>query len=495
MDNNQVAEVLCLRGKTIINFDGTESGLFSQVGQLLQFIPAPDTVRIMVGNSYADLEIKPEGIKPLCNGIRLKKSRYDKKYLTKIDPETNKYEFYKIVPYNMGPRTLSIGGSFGRIGSDKKDLDSETIIRSPAPSYMYWIKYYEKLNQGYQDMSDYTLEQEDTELNAMFDQDDPAELAANLATDLYNKLRAYAKEALASQMDVNFLTEKCPFTKSQVTNSWKILNSMGTCKTVKEFNDKLLKLISISPRKIDKYRGQTIQALLAPVANTAEEQREIFANIIAREESLIQAMEAMVNTVNARYSKSPVLSPFGNIEISEPEEKEIEMVKNHLSDKLKPLVKKVYRVHAVEQQEKYDLYRAKNNITETKLLWHGSRNENWISIIKKSLMLNPNAVITGKMWGNGIYFAPSSMKSWGYTSSGYWTGGNAGTVFMGLYETAYGTPYIPDQLMKGTKEFLNKEKANCIHANKGVCGLANDEIIFFDEDAVCIQYLVEFSTN
>lgn len=108
-------------------------------------------------------------------------------------------------------------------------------------------------------------------------------------------------------------------------------------------------------------------------------------------------------------------------------------------------------------------------------------------------MLNPNAIITGKMWGNGIYFAPSAQKSWGYTSVGKWTNGSAQTVFMGLYETAYGNPYFPNNLMHGTREFLEKERADCLHAKASVCGLLNDEIIFFSEEAICIQYLVEFS--
>ena len=58
----------------------------------------------------------------------------------------------------------------------------------------------------------------------------------------------------------------------------------------------------------------------------------------------------------------------------------------------------------------------KEDIHQVKQLWHGSRNENWFSILENGLQLNPNAIITGKMFGKGIYFAPSSNKSWNYTS-------------------------------------------------------------------------------
>jgi len=40
------------------------------------------------------------------------------------------------------------------------------------------------------------------------------------------------------------------------------------------------------------------------------------------------------------------------------------------------------------------------------MFFHGSRNENWWNIIKNGLQLNPNAKITGKMLGHGIYLAP-----------------------------------------------------------------------------------------
>lgn len=491
-------------GKIVtVTYDGTEGTLFSQVGALLKYIPAPNQIRVIGDNSqYADFTLDDVGcIHFVCSGLHLRRSRYEKKYLTKIDPETNAYNFYKIVPNNMGPRTLSVGGSYGRIGAAEKDLNSETVIRKPYPSCMYWLKYYEKLNQGYQDFSDVMVE-EDAELEQMFNtvKDEEAE-ASDLAADLYNKLRQYAKDALASQMDVNFLSEKPPFTKAQVTKGWKLLADLGKSKSVDEFNKTLLKLLALSPRRVDKFHGQTINSYLAaavPQQDTPEEtmamQKKVFADIISREESLLQAMEAVINTVNPRFSKQPVLSPFGNIEISEPSEKEITMVKSKLSGELVPKVKNIYRVVCNEQQERFDTYVAENNIQDIRLFWHGSRNENWISIIKNSLMLNPNAVITGKMWGYGIYFAPSSMKSWGYTSymGARWTGGESSSAYMGLYATAYGTPYFPTAICNGSAEMMKEKGTNCLHAKRDVCGLMNDEVIFYDESAVCLQYLVEF---
>lgn len=141
----------------------------------------------------------------------------------------------------------------------------------------------------------------------------------------------------------------------------------------------------------------------------------------------------------------------------------------------------------------------KKHISKTKLLWHGSRNENWWSIINTGLVLRPtNAVITGKMFGFGIYYAPKARKSLGYTSlsGSYWARGNSNSAFMALMDVAYGKPYDVHSFDSKYYDF-NYERlqktcpgANCLHAHAGSM-LRNDEIIVYKEDQCTIKYLVE----
>ena len=140
-----------------------------------------------------------------------------------------------------------------------------------------------------------------------------------------------------------------------------------------------------------------------------------------------------------------------------------------------------------------------------KQFWHGSRNENWWSIVTNGLALNPNrfrsnVVITGKMFGNGLYFAPSSAKSFNYTSfrGTSWAGGTANTAFMALYATAYGTPYEVFS-WNGNWAGYNYSRlqndckgAGCVHAKADKGMLRNDEVIFYNEDQTTINYIVEF---
>ena len=141
-----------------------------------------------------------------------------------------------------------------------------------------------------------------------------------------------------------------------------------------------------------------------------------------------------------------------------------------------------------------------NNIKDTKLLFHGSRSENFWSIIKTGLVLRPtNAVITGKMFGYGCYYAPKCAKSIGYTSlsGSYWAHGGNNTAYMALFDVAYGTPY---DVYNFDSKYYNldynklqqfKPGANCLHAHADKGMLRNDEIVVYKEEQMTIKYLIE----
>jgi poly [ADP-ribose] polymerase len=115
-------------------------------------------------------------------------------------------------------------------------------------------------------------------------------------------------------------------------------------------------------------------------------------------------------------------------------------------------------------------------------------------------MIRPsNAVYTGSMFSNGIYFAPKCQKSIGYTSlsGAYWTRGGNNTAYMALFEVAYGTPYVIYQHDSSCYHLnydvlQNKNpKCNCLHAKADKGMLRNDEIVFYRNDQMTIKYLIE----
>lgn len=134
-----------------------------------------------------------------------------------------------------------------------------------------------------------------------------------------------------------------------------------------------------------------------------------------------------------------------------------------------------------------------------KLLWHGSGNENWWSIINHGLTTDPqNVLIEGKMFGNGIYFAENVEKSYAFSSIKMANKRKrfSNTSFLGLYEVAYGIPYDVYEYEASFAAFdyeklQNRKKgADCLHAHRGEM-LKNDEIVIYKDEQATIRYLVE----
>ena len=203
-------------------------------------------------------------------------------------------------------------------------------------------------------------------------------------------------------------------------------------------------------------------------------------------------MEALVSGDVPQAASEMQEAGFRGVEVFIATDKQKQQVMDRLSPQLHGKVKQVYRIIPKKQQERFNAYVEKNRIKKVMQLWHGSKNENWLSIIENALKLRPDAVITGKMFGDGIYFAPSSMKSWNYTSyrGTTWARGNSNKGFMGLYATAYGEPL--DVHTSGRYSQATLGGKNCVHAHAGSV-LLNDEIVFYNEDAIVLNYIVEFS--
>jgi len=409
-------------------------------------------------------------IREISNNIKLNPSVYNKCYLVCVNSQKNNYKFYQLE--DKGNEVLA---TYGRIGAQKGEMYGQRSYS--YPKHMYWIKYREKTSKGYIDKSDVYLSDKESSSSKVESAIPLTATESNASEYLYRKLYAFAKHTYESTCVASVVTEK------MVKESKKILNKMYNRKTVKGFNTQLLELLQIAPRKVIK------------VANLLANDVSDFAKIIAREENLICAMEVLIpKTAKTKKSNNTTHSFDNNeIEVYIATDKQKAQVLSNLDDTLKGRVKNIFRVINKKQQKKFNTYLTNNNITKVKQLWHGSRNENWASIITNGLLLHPNAKITGKMFGDGIYFAPSSRKSWGYTSyrDAYWTKGDSDTAFMGLYATAYGNPLDVYSSYRYTQEIIKSKAANCVHAHAGQY-LRNDEIVFYSESAITLNYIVEF---
>lgn len=163
--------------------------------------------------------------------------------------------------------------------------------------------------------------------------------------------------------------------------------------------------------------------------------------------------------------------------------------RGHESARLRPV-----RVYSIEIPHMVMAFKSDGEkIGNIKLLWHGTRMFNVLSILKRGFVL-PHELSTvqtcGAMYGPGLYFSANSTKSLNY-SYGYWDGGRRDSnCYMFLVNVAMGREYIPSFSGNGKKSGYD----SC-WAKPGQSGVINDEQIVYRTSQASIQYLVEFNDN
>lgn len=383
----------------------------------------------------------------------------------------NHNKYYRMIPCGD---TFKV--EFGRVGAGCQTTS--------YPIYQWQKKYNEKLRKGYVDQTD--LSQDLVTIRSK--QDEYKEIQDPDILQLVNRLQSMAKQAVND----NYTISSNKVTMAMVDKAQEIIISLFSIKNVEDFNQALISLFTVIPRKMYK-----VSKYLASNDND-------FAKIIQREQDLLDVMKGQViqeqtetSKKNTSSSKTQTILEFLGIDIAKTNAEDINLIKRCLGNCADKFYK-AWKTSNTKTQSSFDHFIKDNNIRQTKLLWHGSRNENWWSIINSGLMLKPSAVITGKMFGYGTYFATKAQKSLGYTSlkGSYWVSGNSSSAFMGLYDVAYGKPY--DVYSFNSKYYdFNYDKlqkvcpgANCLHAHAGSM-LRNDEIIVYKEEQTTIRYLVE----
>lgn len=157
----------------------------------------------------------------------------------------------------------------------------------------------------------------------------------------------------------------------------------------------------------------------------------------------------------------------------------------------------VNRVFAVEIAMMSAAYESRGksigNILE---LWHGTRVGNLLSILKGGLRVPPRSSphVTGRMFGDGLYFSDQSTKSlnYAYGAAPGQRGGLESATFMFLADVAMGKPFVPR-----TYGGYNYPEPgyHSTFAKAGESGVSNNEMIVYSTDQCNLTYLVEFGAK
>lgn len=392
---------------------------------------------------------------------------------------TNSNKFYTMIPHGS---TFTV--EYGRVDVTKS---TETY-----PIGKWATKYKEKVKKGYKDVTHLVKE------NVNTTKSEYVKIADTKVDSLFNLLLSYSNQSVKE----NYSISSDSVTQAQVSEAQDRVNELvgltsnQEISNVDRFNKLLLDLYTVIPRRMKK-----VQDHLIPMDVGSTHKYQLACSIIDNEQKTLDVMRGQVQM---REIKSPtvdtpnvtILDALG-IEVEVGSLSDIELVKKMMGQDSNEL-KAVYKVTHKESRTKYEqnLDRASNRKQE--LFWHGSRNENWIGILGQGLRIRPStAILTGSMWGHGIYGADKYRKSANYTSlrGSYWARGSANTAFLALMDFHVGNQYV---LSRHTHDCYNlsrdvlKNKGNydSLFA-RGGADLINNEYVVYDENQCTIRYLIQ----
>lgn len=419
---------------------------------------------------------------------------YDPKYLVCVTSD-NRNKFYRIIP-NSNEQGFTV--EYGRIGAPSFRTDH-------YPIEMYWRKYDEKLKKGYVDQTNLVKM-----AIASSGEDGFKAIADKSVNELVKALRRYASETIKQNYTIaqNAVTqEMLDSAKELIDKLNSIVDGFGKSTTSSEFNSILIRLFKTIPRKMNKVNDFLLHSDDAKDA----------AKIVDREQKLYDVLLASFQTQQAAIAKDSN-SANGSSQSNGPTETilekiglECELVTDQAKiDEIKrklgqvaPKCKRIFVVANKNTQNKYASFMAAFPNCQTKLFFHGSKNENFWSILKNGLLLNPKATVTGKLLGNGIYFANKAAKSLNYTSlqGAYWAHGTSNIGYLAIFAVAIdsnrydvSTGFEMPTCHGMTWDKLQKIQpgATYVFAHKGSY-LREDEVCIYREDQCTIRYLVELA--
>lgn len=397
----------------------------------------------------------------------------------------NNNKYYRMLPKDDG--TFDV--EYGRVGAAAQHANY---------SLSQWNKKYrEKVRKGYTDQTEL--------MNDLIHEE--KEKGPKQFKEIENKVIAEIVERLQDMatktIQKNYRVDSLAVTQAMVDEAQEHIDKMANRSnqyTVREFNDALIILFGIIPRRMSE------------VSDYLASDESEFSKILSREQDLLDVMKGQViqhkiteaeDENDDTFSSNETILDAMELVFEECTDEDISHIKELMGEAAGRLLH-AWKVTNLKTQKRFDEFVAEEGIADIREFWHGSGNANWWSIIGNGLYLRPtNVKISGKMLGYGLYFANNVVKSITYTSRSPYSWNHEPTGFLAIMQVAYGKPYNIDRFDSKYYEFdyqhLQKAcpGAHCLHAHKdmdtGWGRLRNDEIVVYREEQATIKYLVEFA--
>ena len=376
---------------------------------------------------------------------------------------------------------------YGRVGVTETSMNYpiskwDSILRSKT----------QRKNEPYTDVT--ALRAEKTVSNGNGSTPSFADIKIAQIKSLVATLQSYAKKSVTE----NYTVTSEAVTQAQVDEAQSVLDRLTTLKVTdtKILNDTLLELYKVIPRRMANVKHH-----LFGLEEGLSLKDDIYKRTIETEQATLDVMRGQVSTNTktkdvGNKANQTLLEAMG-LEIIPIEDSDRQIILKLLGPNSRQF-KGAFKVVNVKTQGLFNKKLTEVTNKATNLFWHGSRNENWWSILDSGLMIRPsNAIYTGSMFGDGIYFADKAQKSIGYTSlrGSYWAGGGSNKAYLAVFNVHTGN-WLKAQRHESWMYELNEKKLKARGAYDsffalGGADLRNNEYIVYNKAQCTVQYLVE----
>jgi poly [ADP-ribose] polymerase len=371
--------------------------------------------------------------------------------------ENNHNKFYNMTELGNG----KFKAEWGRVGSKGQSME-------------YWMsvwdeKLHSKLSKGYIEIAKST----------------PVRNTAALKIDnpQVKELMNFLMKAAKSTLEASYQVSAGEVTQSQIDEAQNLIDRasrlLNTGRHSQESMNAILKdLYRVIPRRMTDTRRYFLR----------DDYQVPFAmELLQAEQSLLDTLE----TQSKGKSQKLTLDSLGlDIQIASQADRDLIAAKTDFNIAGQ-------RIFKVTNQKTEAAFKTGK---KTRLLYHGTRNSNWLSVLQKGLKIRPTGIqTTGSMFGNAIYFANRTRKSLGYTSlrGSYWASGSESVGYLAVFEVNTGKEW---QLLKSQRYQswmsridagrVKSEGCDTVYA-KGGADLKNDEFVIYDSSRCTIRYLIE----
>ena len=312
---------------------------------------------------------------------------------------------------------------YGRVGGFQS--------KATHPMSQWNQKIREKKAKGYTDQTHLYVE------------NGPATDASTIKNAEVRSLMSRLLELAKQSVFQNYVVTAQQVTRNQVDTAQQLLDELAALLTpgmnTTAYNTKLLDLFTVIPRRMTH-----VGKYLASENPQPDADMQLLHDRLAEEQDTLDVMRSQVEltpiSVEASMPPPTLLDSLGLTIEPVTDAHVIKLIRRMMGTDAHKF-DAAFSVCHRSTEAAFDTYLRQQTNRKTVALWHGSRSENWLSILKTGLVLRPaNAVITGKMFGYGIYFADQFSKSLNYTSlmGSVWTNEQQQEGYLAIYEVHVG---------------------------------------------------------